>query len=112
MNNNQTGAAPWIECRVVFDATRDGRRVNSIEITGARANFDRSKDLGEQARAAVAEWDSRKERIYGHRYHDALITYIEVRTSDGRYLDATTLGWAALDHALRRKAIEKAGYRI
>ncbi len=96
MNCNKRKATQWTGCRVVFSATRDGRRIDSIEITGCLAVFDRSMDLGEQARAAVADWQSRQERVHGHRYQDAEITYLEVETSDARYLDATKLGWAVL----------------
>jgi hypothetical protein len=100
MNRNKRSTAQWVGCRVVFGASRDGRRAESIEITGALACFDRSKDLGEQAGAAVADWMSRQERVHGHRYHDALIACIEVQTEDGRYLDGTKLGWSVLNRAL------------
>lgn len=107
MNSNKSITAQWIGCRVVFGATRDGLRVDDIEIAGALACFDRNKDLGEQAGAAVADWLSRQERVHGYLYSDPLITYIEVQTEDGRYLDATKLGWCVLDDSLRRKAIEQ-----
>ncbi|UIF89456.1 hypothetical protein [Cupriavidus sp. UYPR2.512] len=96
MNCNKANTSQWMSCRVVFSATRDGRRVDNIEITGCLAVFDRSKDLGEQAGSAVADWLSRQERVHGYRYQDAQITYLEVTTSDGRFLDATKLGWAVL----------------
>lgn len=97
MNCNKGNVSQWMGCRVIFSATRDGRRVDSIEITGCQAVFDRSKDLGEQAGSAVADWVSRQEQVHGYRYQDAEISYLEVVTSDGRYLDATKLGWGVLD---------------
>ncbi|PNE59580.1 hypothetical protein A8H39_00065 [Paraburkholderia fungorum] len=112
MKSNENSNAQWIGCSVVFGASRDGRRVESIQISGALACFDRRKDLGEQAGAAVADWLSRQERVHGHRYHDAVISNIEVRTDDGRFLDGTKHGWSVLDHACWRKAIGHAGYRI
>lgn len=96
MKRKESSAVQWVACRVVFGASRDGNRVEGIEISGALACFDRSKDLGEQAGAAVADWLSRQERVHGFRYHDALITYIEVCTDDGRYLDGTKHGWSVL----------------
>ncbi|VVE17340.1 MULTISPECIES: hypothetical protein [Pandoraea] len=112
MNSNNGSTAQWMDCRVVFSATKDGRRADNIEITGSMACFDRKKDLSEQAGAAVADWLSRKERIHGHSYHDAEITYLEVQTPDGRYLNATRHGWGVLDDSLRRRAIEQSGYSI
>lgn len=96
MNRDESGAVPWVGCRVVFGASRDGYRMEGIEISGAQACFDRTKNLGEQAGAAVADWLSRQERVRGYRYQDAQITYIEVSTEDGRYLDGTKLGWSVL----------------
>lgn len=96
MNCKKRNASQWMGCRVMFSATRDGRRVDSIEIAGCLAVFDRSRDLAEQARAAVVDWQSRQERVHGHRYQDTQITYLEVETPDGRYLDATKLGWGVL----------------
>lgn len=96
MNRNKVNTSQWMGCRVVFSATKDGRRVDSIEITGCLAVLDRSKDLSEQARAAVVDWQKRQEMVHGHRYQDAQITYLEVTTADGRFLDATKLGWGVL----------------
>lgn len=96
MNQITGDASQWTQCRIVFGATLDGRRVESIEITGCQALFDRSKDLDEQARAGVVDWVARQARIHLKRYEDAQITYLEVTTPDGRFLDATKRGWGAL----------------
>ncbi|MCA7889943.1 hypothetical protein QZM25_31750 [Burkholderia contaminans] len=113
MDRNFLAVEPqWSKCRVVFSASRDGYRATDVELSGCSACFDRNIGLDVQAGAAVAEWISRQERVHGYRYQDSEVTYIEVATGDGRYLDATKRGWDVLVDEDRREAVERAGYSI